>query len=156
MDGVMDFPGRGRRFNQSLWDITPGQISDLERNWILPRSPWSTRDTFLKHTCAARHWGEWVLRYAREGADIPPTQNATSDRALRDRLRTRLRRMPLVRDLAPRDSVIAIIDLCDLRQRVAVFRSGSRRPWRLARELGAQFAYLSESYQLTQLQEGNY
>lgn len=48
----------------TLWGITPGQISDLERNWILPRSPWSTRRA-IRASWRWRRTATTILRRAR-------------------------------------------------------------------------------------------
>jgi hypothetical protein len=116
-------------------------LADLERNWVLPRTSWSTAKTFLKHTVVATHWGDWKLRYQvlpMPGRKLPKTPHGR-----RNRLQIELDSLESVREWFAQERVLGVVDVPEFEMRVGLFRAGTSRAWRLARELGVNWLYLS-------------
>ena len=128
------------------WFSLHGQTTpsvDLERNWVLPRLEGTGADTFLKHVAVASHWGEWTLRYQRLPNPLPGRKMPKARRGQLRRLGRELAAMTCVQEWLAQEHVLGVVDVPELKFRVALFRAGAPRPWRLARELGAHSAYLS-------------
>jgi hypothetical protein len=118
-------------------------LADLERNWVLPRLKGAGVDTFLKYAAVASHWGEWTLRYQCLPHPLPGRKMPKARGRQLRRLERELAAMPCVQEWLAQEHVLGVIDVPELKLRVALFRAGAPRPWRLARELGAHSAYLS-------------
>lgn len=125
---------------KALWRNPNTQRLELERTWVLPRPDWLEPRTLLRYTRVARHWGEWRLRYKKvSGLRVSVPRRA----AFQNRLWAQLDRIPAAREAFTRDSLLAVVDLCAWRTRVAVCRRGGVRASRLARELGAKYLVIS-------------
>jgi hypothetical protein len=127
---------------RELWKKYPEEADMLERNWVLPRTPWSSRGPLLEHTCVARHPGPWQMKYLRD--ETPMAGGVPKSRAARERrLRQRLAEVPMAAPDVKRPTLM-IVDYCALQHRLAVTAAGTPRAWRLARELQAQTLYMVE------------
>jgi hypothetical protein len=130
----------------TLWEDVDSHLGDLERTWVLPRPPWVVpRGLLLQHSRVARNWGSWTLRYIKSvsRAAIPRSLKPSATIAVDQRILHRIKEAAPTLCLDER--TFAVIDLCDLRLRLAVIKeSATAQVWRLARELSAQAIVLKD------------
>jgi hypothetical protein len=129
------------RYLADLWDRRPQQTELLERNWVLPRTPWSSRAPLLQHTCVARHWAPYRLKYVRDEKPMALPKRP-SRRRLEQALHERLQTIGIEDAAGDSGHLLTIVDSCVPRQRIAVVAKGVPRVWRLARELAANYLYI--------------
>jgi hypothetical protein len=132
---------------QTLWNEVDQQYSEVERTWVLPRPPWSksSAHAWLRNTHVARHWGEWELRYQKVQETEAHRKFTRRGPRLAKEARRLLEDIAIAQEALRRDHMLAIVDLCALRLRVAIFHKPLPRPRRLAGELGAEMLLISEA-----------